>query len=141
MCKVVQNVQSCAKCANMCKNMQKCAKCTKVCKMCIIVQNVNFFAECSPSGLRPFSAVSQNVSLPGDLRNGPKLRFYSYVKPMNHIGKGYKRVLNLGALGPRARQWAKTARFRPLTGKKQINACDSPKMFGHFTVGSFRIDS
>ena len=47
----------------------------------------------SPSGLWPFSAVSQNAFRPGDPRNGPESRFL-LVNPIIIWEKG-----NLGALG------------------------------------------
>ena len=56
MCKVVQNVQShakCAKCSNLCnmckvvQNMQNCAKVCKSAKVCKIVQNMHNCAKCA----------------------------------------------------------------------------------------------
>ena len=47
----------------------------------------------SPSGLRPFLAVSQNAFRPGDPRNGPESRFF-FSDPTIIWEKG-----NLGALG------------------------------------------
>ena len=40
MCKIVQNVQNCTKCAKLYKNVQNCAKCAGLCKVFKIVQNM-----------------------------------------------------------------------------------------------------
>ena len=95
----------------------------------------------SPSGLRPFLAVSQNAFRPGDPRNGPESRFF-FSDPTIIWEKG-----NLGAPGstcpllllgemqevsfpfwpPGARKTAKTARFGPPAGKTESTAATAPK--------------
>ena len=85
----------------------------------------------SPSGLRPFLALSQNAFRPGDPRNGPESRFF-FSDPTIIWEKG-----NLGALGsagaslllgevpkvifpfrpPVARKTAERARFGRAVGK------------------------
>ncbi len=104
----------------------------------------------SPSGLRPFLAVSQNAFRPGDPRNGPESRFF-FSDPTIIWEKG-----NLGAPGsacpllllgeipevdapfrpPRARKTAETARFGPPAGKTESTAATAPKFRSFYPLES-----
>ena len=104
----------------------------------------------SPSGLRPFLAVSQNAFRPGDPRNGPESRFF-FSDPTIIWEKG-----NLGAPGsacpllllgelkkvnapfwpPGARKTAETARFGPPAGKTESTAATAPKFRSFYPLES-----
>ena len=89
----------------------------------------------SPSGLRPFLAVSQNAFRPGDPRNGPELRFF-FSDPTIIWEKG-----NLGALGSAIiRIDGKPARYSPFFADNQFSPADEAVLMGlvvrkcHFDV-------
>ena len=100
----------------------------------------------SPSGLRPFLAVSQNAFRPGDPRNGPKSRFF-FSDPIIIWEKG-----NLGALGSAgvslllcetsisARWGPKNGPFRATGGKNRIDGCDGTEISVVLPLGIIRID-
>jgi len=105
----------------------------------------------SPSGRRPFSAVSRNPFRPVGPRNGPEWRF-RWWNPTIIWEKG-----GLGAPGsagaslllgevqkvyvpfwpPRARKTAETARFGPSAGKTESTAATPPKFASFYPLEFF----
>ena len=104
----------------------------------------------SPSGLWPFSAVSENAFWPGEPRNGPESHFF-FKDPIFIWEKG-----NLGALSlpgasflkgkmqevdapfgyPGAQKTAQTARFGRAAGKIKLTAAMAPKFWSFYPLES-----
>ena len=104
----------------------------------------------SPSGLRPFLAVSQNAFRPGDPRNGPESRFFfsdpTIIWEKGNLGApgsacpllllGEVQEVNVPFRPPGAQKTAETARFGPPAGKTESMAATAPKFRSFYPLES-----